>query len=631
MSSELFLAVAGNAAGEATYVEDVFSTYLYEGTSATQTITNGIDLDGEGGLVWCKARNYGDRHCLFDTERGATKRLSSNLTNAEFADVNSLTSFNSNGFTLGSSALPNRSTYDHVSWTFAKQEKFFDVVTYTGDGNTGRTVDHNLGSVPGMIVTKRTDSTSNWFVWHRSFSSNDNYLMLNNIQAETTNATFFGGAPTDTTFTVGSNANINGSGGEYVAYLFAHNDGDGEFGEDADQDIIKCGTISGQQTVDIGFEPQWILLKRTDSAGDWRLVDNMRGLTAVNSNDAWLEPNTSDTEASGDFVAPTSTGFFNDLNGTYIYIAIRRGPMKTPESGTEVFAPEYGLNASAGGQAWSAGFPVDMYIRKNPAGGTNYIASRMTGNGPYMATNSANAEASLAYSEKLDNMDGVFTTNAYDYTTWISWMFRRAPGFFDVVAYTGDTGTGAGNRVYAHNLGVTPELMITKARNEIRDWYVNVSGSQGKLNTNDVFGSDSTLDNASTTATHFYAQEDTSTRNYIVYLFASLPGISKVGSYTGNGTATGDSQVIDCGFSAGARFVLIKRTDLDKDWWVMDRERGIVAGDDKLLRLNLTSGELSGDIINPNSSGFEVEWRYGPTDGANINASGASYIFLAIA
>ena len=112
--------------------------------------------------------------------------------------------------------------------------------------------------------------------------------------------------------------------------------------------------------------------------------------------------------------------------------------------------------------------------------------------------------------------------------------------------------------------------------------------------------------------------------NWVFYLFASCPGVSKVGSYTGTGTTLS----IDCGFKAGARFVLIKRTDSTGDWYVWDTARGIVSGDDPYLLLNSAAAEVTNtDYIDPLSSGFQIS----STAPAAINASGGSFIFLAIA
>ena len=112
--------------------------------------------------------------------------------------------------------------------------------------------------------------------------------------------------------------------------------------------------------------------------------------------------------------------------------------------------------------------------------------------------------------------------------------------------------------------------------------------------------------------------------DYIVYLFATLAGISKVGSYTGNGS----SQTISCGFSAGARFILIKRTDASGDWYVWDSVRGIVAGNDPHLTLDTTAADVTNDdSVDPHNSGFIVNQN----SATQINVSSGTYIFYAIA
>jgi len=164
-------AFGGGRAVVPNYIEEVFSTWLYTGNGSTQTITNGIDLAGEGGLVWIKDRDSGAKgHALFDTARGVNKKLQSQSAGAEFSSPNQLTAFNATGFDLGSSGDPNGSGTTYASWTFRKQPKFFDVVTWTGDGVQGRQISHSLNSVPGCIIVKRTDTTAGWAVYHRSLT-----------------------------------------------------------------------------------------------------------------------------------------------------------------------------------------------------------------------------------------------------------------------------------------------------------------------------------------------------------------------------------------------------------------------------------------------------------------------------
>jgi hypothetical protein len=622
---------AGNAR---IFVEDVFSTYLYTGNGSTQTITNGIDLAGEGGLVWTKRRSGPYSHSVFDTNRGTSpgKLLSTNSDIAEQTDTNVLTSYNSDGYSLGSNVYNNASGQTYASWTFRKAPRFFDVVTYTGNGVDNRTIPHNLGADIGTCIIKRTDSTGNWMVWHRSLPDGEN-LRLQSTDAQGGYDAFYEAAMTDTTFGVRTyTANTNISGATYVAYLFAH-DPLGPSGDGSDG-LIACGSYTGNgstQTITLGWEPQWILTRAT-SADNWVMLDSMRGIS-TGGIDARLYANSSSAEDnSTDWVSLNPTGYtlpsgtLNASSTTFIYIAIRRGPMREPTSGTEVFAVDAGDGSSV--PAWTSGFPVDMALERSIASDDMRNAARLI-SGRYLVTNTTAAEVTNS-ARVFDYMNGWL--NIARSTSNYSWMFRRAPGFFDVVAYTG---TGSVGQVIPHNLGVAPELVITKLRNSTFDWgayadYANNGNFTGRLYLNTTVA----LQDPSTTfftksASNLTVQTVSSMHNasgspYIAYLFASLPGISKVGSYTGNGS----SQTINCGFTSGARFVLIKRTDSTGDWYVWDSARGIVAGNDPHLSLNTTAAEVTtDDSVDAESSGFIVN----QVAATNVNVNAASYIFLAIA
>ena len=169
---------------ESTYVDDVFSTYLYYGTTANRTITNGIDLAGEGGLTWIKSRNNTNTYALIDTVRGAGKMLATNNSSASTVeDLSSLSSFNANGFSLGNESggyqRVNMNGQDYTSWSFRKTTGFFDVLTYTGNGSA-RTLAHSLGSIPGMIIVKKTNASDPWYVYHRSLDTTnpENYKIF---------------------------------------------------------------------------------------------------------------------------------------------------------------------------------------------------------------------------------------------------------------------------------------------------------------------------------------------------------------------------------------------------------------------------------------------------------------------
>ena len=633
----MFSSNTSQVSNDAVYIEDVFSTWLYNGNGSTQTITNGIDLSGQGGLTWIKKRNAAEDHILTDTVRGAGNTLFSNLTSANEYDITRLSAFTSSGFSVGTSFRVNQSGNTYTSWTFRKQPKFFDVVTYTGNGVSGRQIAHNLGSTPGCIIIKCTSTATVWPVYHRSLGGT-NYLRLNTTDASVANSTFWNNTdPTSTVFTVGNAQGTNQNTATYVAYLFAHNAGG--FGLTGTDNVISCGgfTVSGgaTTTVNLGYEPQWVLIKRVDTTGNWELFDSMRGFTVDFNKSAKLFPNLSDAESApggSARVAVTSTGFQYNPAGSadqMIYIAIRRGPMKTPTSGTSVFSPNAVADDSS---AITTNFPVDGYWEAVRTGNSNNFVqqSRLTGGGQYLNTSSTAAENNTGFTTVFQNNTG-YTPGTFGSSSLISYAFRRAPGFFDVVCYTGTNAT----QTISHNLGVVPELMIVKNRNysgasSLHIVYAVSEGPTkcGALQWTDAFFAQTNIwNNAAPTASNFTVGNSISTGgsyNYVAYLFASCPGVSKVGSYTGNGS----SQTINCGFTGGARFVMIKRTDSTGDWYVWDTARGIVSADDPRLSLNSTAAEVTtDDSIDPDNSGFIVN----QVSATNINVSSATYIYLAIA
>jgi hypothetical protein len=276
--------------------QDVFATSLYTGTGAAQTITNGLNLAGQGGLTWTKARGAG-YHTLWDTARGAAKAISSNVTDAEAASgAGGLQSFLSNGFTLGSNWNgENNSGSPAAAWSFRRAAKFFapDVFTHTS-GVADNINLSSLGTI-GMIVVK-SRSTGSWYVWHRSLTAGDN-LRLN-----TTAASSAGGLITVS----GTSLIFDAAAGtdNYVYYAWAHD-------PDTTNGIIQCGSFttdaSGNASVTVGWQPQWLLTKASGAVSDWIIHDTARGWGA--GADAFLKPNLSAAEASADLGAPNATGF----------------------------------------------------------------------------------------------------------------------------------------------------------------------------------------------------------------------------------------------------------------------------------------------------------------------------------
>ena len=635
--------LAGGGLAELLYSDDVFSAFLYDGNSSTQTITNNIDLSGEGGLVWCKNRDDSVSHILQDTERG-TNALESNSSAAQFAYTTGVSSFTSTGFTVGVANAVNGSGKDICSWTFRKAPGFFDVVTYTGNGSStgdSQTISHNLGSTPGFVIIKRTSGTGDWVCWHRSISTGQprKYIELDSTNGTGTMGADIWGTVSSTEFevkhngTVGDSYEINKSGETYVAYFFAHDDQ--SFGTDEDEAIIKCGSYtannsSSGNTIDVGFEPQWLLIKSAAIGGagyGWTMHDNMRDTSL------FAESNNQETNApqiefrSNGFHCIGKDSNINDGTGQYIYVAIRR-PHKPPTTATEVFA----VSAAAGDSDITTNFPVDLAFQLRRTAGSRAALTRLQGKKTLETRNTSaetlNANAWYESNTKFLN-SGLFTANSVFY------LFKRAPGFMDVVTYKG----AGNNQVVKHNLGVSPELTIIKRRDTASTygWYVwssaapNTNSYSGKalLNSNAQYYPGDSMWGSAPTSTQLtlglVGDVSHSGGTFIAYLFATLAGISKVGTYTGAGS--GNSVDVDCGFTAGARFVVIKDLEATANWYVYDSARGIGSGNDPILFFDTNAAEqTAADDIDPLNAGFKVV-----STNSGLNTSGRSYLFLAIA
>ena len=642
-------AYGGGAAAIPNYIEDVFSTWLYTGAGVGTPISlsNGINISDKGGLVWLKCRGNGYSNYLSDTANGNNKYLITNDDGGATTQSGGIVTFNTNGVTVTGNTSGTVQGYTYASWTFCKQPKFFDVVTYTGTGSN-TTIAHNLGSVPGCIIVKRTDTNGNWQVYHNGLTSAAYSIQLNLTSAQASATTVWNStAPTSTVFSVGTDATVNASGGTYVAYIFAHNAGG--FGLTGTDNVISCGSLTTSATaglnyVTLGYEPQFVMLKRTNGAENWLILDVMRAMS--NTSYAELYPNNSNAEgASSSYsdVVPTATGFALNTNtsgtpvpsGTYIYIAIRRGPMKVPTDATKVFNANK-QNTTGTTTVIPSGFPPDMVVAvENPASfGLWDWQDRLRGSNDSTGQQVLQSDSTSAEIASSGRTALTVTSSGFVYQTAITnlltWAFRRAPSFFDEVC---SAGTSSSNQARTHNLGVVPELIIAKDRTTgVANWavYLSIFG-QNKyltLNTTNALNTSAGIWGTTTnTATTFYCADTsawcfTAGDNGVFYLFATCAGVSKVGSYTGNGS----TQTIACGFAGGARFVLIKRTDSTGNWGVLDTARGMVSGTDPYLNLNTTSAEVNANNVYTTTGGFQLV-----SSDANFNANGGSYIFLAVA
>ena len=303
-----------------------FQTVLYTGDGSTQSITLPGDTNMQPDMVWTKIRNNTFNHYLFDAVRGANKYLKPNQTNAEAdGSPDHLTAFDSDGFSLGGTAGVNYDTAPFVSWCWKESATAgFDIVDYDGAGAANHS--HSLSAVPKFMIVKRYNATESWFVYNGGLGQ-AKVGYLNDTVAWGSGTNVWGGSdPTSSVFSIGSDSGISGSG-DYIAYLWAEKQGFSKFS-------IFTGNGNADGTfVYTGFRPAFIMIKRTDSTGDWGIFDNKR--EGYNDETNRLKPNGNDAEEDDNFMDILSNGFklrlasssINASGGTFIYAAFAEAPL----------------------------------------------------------------------------------------------------------------------------------------------------------------------------------------------------------------------------------------------------------------------------------------------------------------
>ena len=322
---------------------DYFNTKLYTGNGSTQSIT-GVGFQPD--MNWCKTRtSTGYNHVMVDVVRGVTKVIRPNLTSSESTYTNALTSFDSDGFTLGAdtNGEHNRNGDNIVSWNWkangagvsntdgditstvsANTTSGFSIVSYTGTGSQA-TVGHGLGATPKWIVVKRLQNAEDWAVYHASNGAGT-YQSLNTTEGKQTNSNRFNVAPTSSVFTVNTHESVNFAE-NYIAYCFAEKTGYSKFGS-----YIGNGNADGT-FIYTGFKPAFIMVKRTDSTSNWQINDNKRDVDNVQNTP--LMANLSNAESTDTSWDSLSNGFKmrqdygskNASGGTYIYMAFAEAPL----------------------------------------------------------------------------------------------------------------------------------------------------------------------------------------------------------------------------------------------------------------------------------------------------------------
>ena len=670
--------------------ESYFNTKLYTGTGSAQSIT-GVGF--EPGFVWIKSRtaNSYPNNVLQDSVRGPNQYVISDLANAQGTNA-TFGSFDANGFTLTSGNVTwNGSGSDYVSWNWkaassnttnndgtiastvrASQESGFSIVKYTGNGTDGATVGHGLSFAPEIIIIKNLDSNStNWMVKVPSIMTDDkNYLYLSDTSAvQTAGSTTFIKTVNSSIFTLGTSGQTNATD-DFIAYCFHSIDG-----------YQRIGSYAGNGSADgpfvyTGFEPAWLMIKRTDAAAEWNIFDNKRDTENPRDITLWAQANSSESTASQSGVYDVdflSNGFqikntynpFNNSSGTYLFWAIAANPDTTAPTKTNSFKAITWAGSGGATNITTVGFKPDLVLWKAvDSASYNWKAiNSIRGASRNVYPNLTNAEASdVATTAFIDNgfSFGSGGNGNVSSLNFVGYAWKGLDHDRNLAAINNDgsrpslvsANPDAGFSVVqhrsagtfeqfgvGHGLSSAPQAIIMKALTTTGDWYLLtnvIDGSGDYIKFNDVTVKVDITGSASSlfrfdpkTFTNWWSSANT----IINFCFHSVDGVSRIATYTGvtgakrvyttdDGTSTGSG-----GFSPS--FIIIRNVFVAGAWMVYDSARSSTPDPlNKSLMINYASQEVVQGTytINVHSDGFTVNSNLGAT-----NANGNTYFYIAFA
>jgi len=328
---------------------DYFNTNLYTGNNTETSHTVGFQPD----WTWLKVRNASGSHYWFDAIRGVNNYIRSNRTDAEGTLAETLESFDSDGYTVGTSNAVNTNGETMVGWNWkagtsftndasatgigtidsagsVNQDAGFSICSYTGTGSTG-TIKHGLNTAPSMIIVKNRSASQNWVVYHQSLG-NTKAIFLSTTGAASTGSDWFNNtSPTSTVFSVGTYDAIVGNGNNLIAYCFAEKKGYSKFGS-----YTANNSSSDGPYIHLGFKPALFICKKSSGTETWYMNDNKR--SSFNPTKAELYASESQAEGTGnariDLLSNgvkmrTDNGGYNTGSETYIYMAFAEQPFVT--------------------------------------------------------------------------------------------------------------------------------------------------------------------------------------------------------------------------------------------------------------------------------------------------------------
>jgi len=647
-----------------------FNTVLYDGNGSTNNIT-GVGFQPD--LVWIKQRDTAvENHNWYDSTRGVRNFIVSNSTAANvLGSAQRLNAFGADGFTVGSDNEINDSSSKYVAWCWkanggttssntdgtqtstvqVNAKAGFSIVQYTASAaGASETVGHGLGTTPAMIILKRTDSTEDWYVWHKDLgagsSALNQFLKLNSTSPQATATNLF----RTVNSTVFNPSYTNGVPNTNIAYCFAEKAEYSKFGS-----YIGNGSTNGP-IENTGFEPAYIMIKNSTSTYEWTVYDNKRSTSNPRNN--VLYPNTTGEENSGEtgdidfltngFQLKAPNGTINHNGGTMIYAAFAADASSTAPALADSFANKLYAGTNAAQSISGLGFQPSFIWFKNRTGTNSHaLFDSVRGNLSSIYSDLTSAANISSAGEDLTSFDsdgfsvgtvanaGSTNVSGGSIVAW-NWKANSNPTIntdgtiqstvtanqaagFSIVSYTA-TGSTA---TVGHGLGAAPDLIISKTTNQTWDWivYSSVLGSSTQLsiNSNAAAQTGSSIMNSTDPTSSVYTVGAGNNLNYqngdtlIAYCFKSTAGFSKMGSYSGSGSA-GNAQNV--GFTPA--WVMIKRTNSISDWYMFDTARG----DTSVLLANSSAAQFTNTNFNLTSTGFDF-------DGTDFNEAGSSWIYMA--
>lgn len=626
------LAAAGSPGLHISQVYDI-KTYKGDGI-ANRIISSEVDMSVSGGMVLSRR---------FDTASSPGHKLW--RAPAEKIDLDSTGVFNTftgvneyatNGLRIGSGDIINASGIDYVLHIFKKFPQFFDIVQYAGTGGV-RNINHNLGIAPGFMLIKCDSPTFPFVIYHKDLGPTK-YTLLSVSSVVSDSSYWNDTAPTAAQFTVGAAPNTNASGGNIYAFLLAHNPTLGVF----------CGSfttdIFGNAEITTGWEPQTMFFARSSGSPDSNriLTDTDLGWS-YETNSKVFNVNLNDAQANVSLGYPTDKGFkVTNLTASsdYWFVAIKKNDKAQLDPSKVFHVSQDVRSGTANYEIAGLPFKPDVWVSSNLSDGSKTLVhmSKRFKQNTALAWHNAQTDAGLFpngnYLFKASSV--VITPSSAEINTGtnVNYFLRCSPGFFDELVFDKSDGV----HFLTHNLKAVPEFILLKKAINLYsqipyvEWGVyhkDISLPETKALSFLSSGVPQVLavwNNTAPTAKQVTIAPVNGAGvgdTYSVWLFASLLGVCKVGSYVGNGT----SQTIDCNFTAGARFILIKRIDAAGAWVVFDSVRGIVAGNDPYFLFNALPHITTEDAVDPTSVGFIVN----QIANSNINISAATYVYLAIA